>query len=68
MNFHLFEEISYLLVAPFVVGGSWAVLVLLKQIKRRRKSRSIERGIANYIHQLEISKGHNYGLVQKAMD
>jgi hypothetical protein len=49
----LSKEIAYFLIGFCIVGGSWLAMTIMKAITRRRKSRRIERGIANYLRQVQ---------------
>jgi len=50
------EEILYLLIAFCVVAGFWLVWVLVPKIDRRRNSRRIQRGIAEYLRKIGAEK------------
>ncbi len=50
------EEILYLLIAFCVVAGFWLIWVVVPKIDRRRNSRRIQRGIAEYLRKLGAGK------------
>jgi len=52
------EVIFYLLFASFVVGMSWLVVGIVAGIRRRRKSRHLERGLAEYLREKAKPKGN----------
>jgi len=43
------NEILYLLLTLCIVAGFWVVWVVMPKIDRRRNSRRIQRGIAEYL-------------------
>ena len=43
------EVISYLVSASCIGGMSWVVVGTMAEVRRRRKNRRLERGLAEYL-------------------
>jgi len=58
----LAEGIFNLFLASCIAGTSWLAVAIWVSIRRRQQSRHMERGIAEYLNQIEAEKSKQAGV------
>jgi hypothetical protein len=52
----MLQEISYWMIALFIVAGFWRVGLLITERAKRQNNRLIQRAIAEYLHRKTVAK------------
>jgi hypothetical protein len=56
------RETLYLLLVLCIAGTSWLAIAIRVSIRRRQQSHRMERGIAEYLNQIEAEKSKQVGV------